>query len=74
MQQEKAIPSLFLRIPGTGFLICLKPGFFFFSPRQHPFSVVSNCSVLEDIIWKNLLTHLLANAFFGKKYLIFFKL
>lgn len=51
VQQEKAIPSLFLRIPGTGFLICLKQWFFFFfRPWQHPFSVVSNCSVLEDII------------------------
>lgn len=37
--------------------------FFFFSSWQHPFSLVSNCSILEEIIVENLLTHLLANAF-----------
>ena len=37
--------------------------FFFFPSWQHPFSLVSNCSILEEIIVENLLTHLLANGF-----------
>lgn len=59
----KVFPFLFLRFSGIGFLVLLKQCFFFFSSWQHLFSLVSNCSILEEIIVENLLTHLLANAF-----------